>query len=89
MDKLKKSDFATSIINKVYSFKNLNEEIIQMETGIPIRFFSLIVDYARRFEDDIYYGRRVKSMEFVNQILIALIKLRQNYLNLHLAKFFS
>ena len=57
--------------------KNLNEEIIRIETGIPIKLIcSLIVDYARRFEDDIsyFYGWRVENIEFVDQILIALMK---------------
>ena len=91
VDKLKKSDDDTKTNNR-FSFKNLNEEILRMETGIPTKnFFSLIANYARRFKDDISYfcGWRVESIEFEDQILITLMKLRQNYPNLHLAKLFS
>ena len=37
VDKYKKSDVATCTSNRFYSFKNLNEEIIRVETGIPIK----------------------------------------------------
>ena len=78
--------------NRFYSLDNLNEEIIRMETGIPTKnLFLLIVAYAKRFKDDIsyFYDWRVESIKFEDQILITLMKLRQNYTNLHLAKLFS
>ena len=75
-----------------YSGDTLNEEVIRMETGIPTKnLFFLVVGYAARFKDDISYfhGWKVESIKFEDQILITLMKLKQNYPNLHLAKLFA
>ena len=59
-----------------------------METGLPTKeIFNIVVDYAAKFKDSISYyaGWKVESITFEDQIFITLMKLRQNYTNLHLA----
>ena len=53
--------------------------------------FQIVVNYASRFKDSLSYyaGWRVESIIFEDQILITLMKLRQNYTNLHIAQLFS
>ena len=78
--------------NRFYSAGNLNEEVLRMETGIPTKkLFLLIVAYVTRFKENItyFYGWKVESINFEDQILITLMKLKQNYPNLHLARLFS
>ena len=63
-----------------------------METGIPTKkVFWITVHYAKRFENNIncYLGWKVEGIKFEDQIFITLMKLRQNYTNLHLAQLFS
>ena len=63
-----------------------------METGLPTKeVFQIVVNYASRFKDSLSYyaGWRVESIIFEDQILITLMKLRQNYTNLHIAQLFS
>ena len=76
--------------NRFYSVGNLNEEVLTMETGIPTKnFFLLIVAYVTRFKEDIayFYWWKVESINFKD--LITLMKLKQNYPNLHLARLYS
>ena len=77
---------------KHYSVSNLSSEVIRMETGLPTKeIFTIVVDYTAKFKDSISYycGWKVESITFEDQIFITLMKLRQNYTNLHLAQLFS
>lgn len=63
-----------------------------METGLPTKeIFNIVVDYVAKFKHSISYyaGWKVESITFEDQIFITLMKLRQNYTNLHLAQLFS
>ena len=63
-----------------------------METGLPPKeIFNIVVDYAAKFKHSISYyaGWKVESITFEDQVFITLMKLRQNYTNLHLAQLFS
>ena len=55
------------------------------------KFFNIVVLHALRFKDSIIYfsGWKVEFIKFKDQIFITLMKLRQNYTNLHLAQLFS
>ncbi|KAG1655660.1 hypothetical protein GQR58_024416 [Nymphon striatum] len=75
-----------------YSVSSLKENVLRMETGLPTKkVFWILVNYAIRFRDNInyFYGWKVEGIKFEDQILITLMKLRQNYTNLHLAQLFS
>ena len=77
---------------KHYSVSILSSEVIRMETGLPTKeIFTIVVDYTAKFKDSISYycGWKVESITFEDQIVITLMKLRQNYTNLHLAQLFS
>ena len=82
-----KSDYKT----KRYTVSELNGDVIRMETGLPTKeIFNIVVKYAYRFKDSINYfsGWKVESISFEDQIFITLMKVRQNYTNLHLAQLF-
>ena len=75
-----------------YSASTLSADVLRMETGLPTKeVFQIVVNYAARFRDSMLYyaGWKVESMLFEDQILIMLMKLRQNYTNLHLAQLYS
>ena len=75
-----------------YSASTLTTDVLRMETGLPTKeVFQIVVNYASRFKDSLSYyaGWRVESIIFEDQILITLMKLRQNYTNLHIAQLFS
>ncbi|XP_015772313.1 PREDICTED: uncharacterized protein LOC107350584 [Acropora digitifera] len=75
-----------------YSVSALSPEVIRMETGLPTKeIFNIVVDYVAKFKHSISYyaGWKVESITFEDQIFITLMKLRQNYTNLHLAQLFS
>jgi len=75
-----------------YSVSCLSSEVIRMETGLPTKeVFDIVVEYAANFKESICYyaGWKVESISFEDQIFITLMKLRQNYTNLHLAQLFS
>ena len=75
-----------------YTVKSLSTEVLRMETGLPTKeVFDIVVWHALRFKDSIIYfsGWKVTSIFFEDQILITLMKVRQNYTNLHLAQLFS
>ena len=81
-----------SYAQKHYTVSELSAEVLRMETGLPTKeVFNLVVLHALRFKDCIVYysGWKVESIKFEDQILITLMKLRQNYTNLHLAQLFS
>ena len=63
-----------------------------MEIGLPTNdVFHIVVNYTMRFKQFINYfsGWRVESISFEDQIFITLMKVRQNYTNLHLAQLFN
>ena len=78
-----------------YTVSGLNAVVLRMETGLPTKeVFNIVVLHALRFKDFIVYysGWKVQCVESINfedQIFITLMKLRQNYTNLHLAQLFS
>ena len=81
-----------SYAQKHYNVSGLSAEVLRMETGLPTKdVFNIVVLHALRFKDCIVYysGWRVESINFEDQIFITLMKLRQNYTNLHLAQLFS
>ena len=62
-----------------------------METGLPNKeIFDILVAYTGRFQSEINYfaGWKVESICLEDQVLITLMKLRQDYAYLHLAKLF-
>ena len=75
-----------------YSVSALTSKVIRMETGLPTKeVFDIVVKHAMRFQDSInyFFGWKVKTIAFEDQIFITLMKVRQNYTNLHLAQLFS
>lgn len=75
-----------------YSVSTLSDDVIRMETGLPTKqVFDVVVLYTLRFKDSIIYfhGWKVESISFEDQIFITLMKIRQNYTNLHIAQLFS
>ena len=74
-----------------YSVSSLNENVLRLKTGLPKKVFWILANYAARFRDSVnyYYGWKVEGVKFEDQFLITLMKLRQNYTNLHLAQLFS
>ena len=76
---------------KRYSVAELSDDVVRMETSLPTKeVFNIVVKHALRFKDDINYfsGWKVESIYFEDHIFITLMKLRQNYTNLHLAQLF-
>ena len=74
-----------------YTVAGLQEDVIRMETGLPTKkVFDIVVNYALRFKDSISYfaGWNVELISFEDQIFITLMKVRQNYTNLHLVQLF-
>ena len=62
-----------------------------METGLPTKeVCEIVCRHVSRFKDSIAYfsGWRVESIKFEDQILSTLMKVKQNYTNLHLAQLF-
>lgn len=91
-EELKSMQEKESYKQKHYTVSGLSAEVLRMETGLPTKeVFNIVVLHALRFKDSINYfsGWKVESISFEDQILITLMKLRQNYTNLHLAQLFS
>jgi hypothetical protein len=91
-EELKNMQEKESYKQKHYTVSGLSAEVLRMETGLPTKeVFNIVVLHALRFKDSINYfsGWKVESINFEDQILITLMKLRQNYTNLHLAQLFS
>ena len=62
-----------------------------METGFPTKeIFLIVVNYVQRFSDCVKYysGWKEDLISLEDQIFMTLMKLRQNYTNLHLAQLF-
>ena len=79
-------------LQKHYTVSTLSEDVLRMETGLPTKdVFHIVVNYTIRFKQSINYfaGWRVESISFEDQVFITLMKVRQNYTNLHLAQFFN
>ena len=82
----------TDYLHKYYTVSVLGEDVLKMETGLPTKeVFLIVVKYTRRFKQSINYfaGWKVESISFEDQIFITLMKVRQNYTNLHLAQLFN
>lgn len=78
--------------NRCYTVGELSGDVVRMETGLPTKeVFQIVVRYALRFKDSIIYfaGWTVESISFEDQIFITLMKVKQNYTNLHLAQLFN
>lgn len=91
-EELKNMQEKESYKQKHYTVSGLSAEVLRMETGLPTKeVFNIVVLHALRFKDSINYfsGWKVESINVEDQILITLMKLRQNYTNLHLAQLFS
>ena len=74
-----------------YSASTMKENVLRMETGLPDRaIFDILVGYTGKFKESINYysGWKVLGVSFEDQILMTLMKLRQNYTHLHLATLF-
>ena len=74
-----------------YTISELQDDVIRMETGLPTKeVFNIVLKHALRFKDAIIYfsGWKVETITFEDQIFITLMKVRQNYTNLHLAQLF-
>ena len=75
-----------------YSVANLSTEVIRIETGLPTKeIFHITVNYVARFKENINYysGWKVEAIALEDQVFLTLMKLKQNYTNLHLAQLFS
>ena len=89
---LAKKEEALNYQKFCYTVSNVSEETLRMETGLPTKeIFDIVVKYAESFKDAIvyYYGWEVKCISFEDQVFITLMKMKQNYTNLHLAQLFS
>jgi len=76
----------------LYSASNINDEVIRMETGLPNKnMFKIVVKYVESHKHVINYhsGWRVVALSIEDQVLIALMKLTQNYTNLHIGQLFG
>ena len=77
---------------RCYTVIELSDDVVRMETGLPTKeVFEIVARHALRFKDSITYfaGWKVESISFEDQIFITLMKVRQNYTNLHLAQVFN
>ena len=89
---IKKMKECNENLKLTYCIESLDDETLRMETGLPSKdTFSIICSYTKRFINDIKYvfGWKVEKVTFENQILITLMKLKQNYTALHLARIFG
>ena len=90
-EELKEMKLKEHYQREMYSVMPLRDEVICMETGLPNKqIFLIVVNYVRRFSAEInyFYCWKVEKIQLEDQIFIALMKLRQNYTNLHLAELF-
>ena len=70
---------------------NLSEEVVRMETGLPNKeIFGTVVKHVERVHHLIRYfcKWKVESISLEDQVFLTLMKMRQNYTNLHLAQLF-
>ena len=90
-EKLKEMKLNEHYQKEMYSVMPLRDEVICMETGLPNKhIFLIVVNYVKQFSAEInyFYGWKVERIQLEDQIFIALMKLRQNYTNLHLPELF-
>ncbi len=76
----------------IYSPEGRSDEVIRMGTGLPDKaMFRRVVRLVQRFEGSIVYaaGWKVEGLMMESQVFMTLMKVRQNYTNLHLAQLFS
>ncbi|KAL3053057.1 hypothetical protein OYC64_005561 [Pagothenia borchgrevinki] len=74
-----------------YSAAGLPDDVIRMETGLPdMAMFKRVVGLVERFEGSIVYfaGWKVEGILLIDQVFMALMKIRQNYPHLHIAQLF-
>ena len=74
-----------------YTESALEGDVIRMETGLATKeVFNFVVKHALRFKDSVNYfaGWNVESISFGDQIFFTLMKVRQNYTQLHQARLF-
>jgi len=58
-----------------------------METGLPNKqMFAIVVKYVNKCNINYYSGFKVEALSIEDQVLTCLMKLRQNYPNLHLGE---
>ena len=78
--------------SSAYSIHKMPLSVFKMETGLPsTQMFWILVWYLKRFERSIKYHLEwnVTCIPFEDQVFMTLMKLRQNYTNLHLAQLFN
>ena len=88
---LKELDQTVQYKRNKYTVSVVEGDVIRMETGLPTKeVFNIVVKHALRFKDCVNYfaGWKVESISYEDQIFITLMKVRQNYTQLHLAKLF-
>ena len=89
---LQQHEEKSKYFSEKYSVSMLSNDVIRMETGLPTKqLFDVVVLYTLRFKHSIIYfqGWKVESISLEDQIFISLMKIRQNYTNLHIAQLFS
>lgn len=75
-----------------YSASKLSEDVIKMETGLPNkRIFDIVVKYVEGCKHRIRYHHnwKVVALSIEEQVFLTLMKVRQNYTNLHLAQLYG
>ena len=90
--KVEKQEEKDKYHRNLYSVDSVSSEVLRMETGVPTReVFDIVLGCVTRFRDDIkYYSNwKVESIELKDQVFITLMKVKQNYTNLHLAQLFQ
>ncbi|XP_064153557.1 uncharacterized protein LOC135233686 [Anguilla rostrata] len=90
--KLQSLDEKMQYCRQRYSAFQLSKTVIRLETGLPDkRALQALVGFVARFQDTITYysGWRVECLSLEDQIFMTLIKLRQNYLSVHLGELFQ
>lgn len=76
----------------IYPPAGLSDEVIRMETDLPDKaMFRRVVGLVELFESSIVYAAAWtgESITIECQVFMALMKLRQNYTNLHLQQYHS
>ena len=73
----------------IFSAAKLGKDAIRMETGLNRQIFRIVVKYVEKCKINYHAGWKVESLSIEDQVLITLMKARQNYTNLHLAQLFA
>lgn len=73
-----------------FSEQNMPDDVLLMYTGIERKVFDILCEHIEKFQPISYYtGKRVTSMSLKDQLLLCLIKLKQNPTDLDLAYRFA